>query len=292
MYAVIGATGHTGRVIAEKLLDAGKDVRAIGRDAGKLQPLVDRGARAVVGSVDDPRTLAKAFDGAAAVYAMIPPDYATSDPHGHQQRAGEAIAGALREMRVRKCVNLSSIGAQNRSGAGPVSGLSLQEERLNAIADLDVLHLRPGMFMENLDEFIPMIKQGFIASPLHAELAMPWIATRDIGAAAADELLRLEFRGHSIRELHGPRDLTWNDVVRAVGKAVGKPDLRYIQGSYEDTKQGMVQAGLQPAMADALVEMYRAMNEKRLVAVQPRSPRTTTPTTIDAFAAEFARVLS
>ncbi len=85
--------------------------------------------------------------------------------------------------------------------------------------------------------------------------------------------------------------MTWNDVVRAVGKAVGKPDLRYIQGSYEETKQGMVQAGLPPAVADMLVEMYRAMNEKRLVAVQPRSPRTTTPTTIDAFAAEFAKAL-
>ncbi len=53
----------------------------------------------------------------------------------------------------------------------------------------------------------------------------------------------------------------------------------------------MVQAGLPPAVADMLVEMYRAMNEKRLVAVQPRSPRTTTPTTIDAFAAEFAKAL-
>ena len=291
MYAVIGATGHTGRVVAEQLLDAGKDVRVVGRDAAKLQPLVDRGARAVVGSVDDPHTLAEAFAGANAVYAMIPPDYTTSDPRGHQQRVGEAIAGALRELRVRKCVNLSSVGAQNRSGAGPVSGLSLQEDRLDAIPELDVLHLRPGLFMENLYQFIPMIKQGFIASPLQADLALPWVATRDIGAVAADELLRLEFRGHSIRELHGPRDLTWNEIAPVVGKAAGNPNLRYMHVSYDDAKQGMLQTGLQPALADAFIEMYRAMNEHRLEAAEPRSPRTTTPTTIETFVTEFARAI-
>ena len=72
-------------------------------------------------------TLAKAFEGTTAVYAMIPPDYGASDPIARQQSIGEAISGALREMGVRKCVNLSSVGAQNQSGAGPVSGLSVQE---------------------------------------------------------------------------------------------------------------------------------------------------------------------
>jgi uncharacterized protein YbjT (DUF2867 family) len=292
MYAVLGATGNTGRVVAEELLRAGRDVRVVGRDVAKLQPLVDRGARAVVGFLDDPHTLAEAFAGAQAVYVMIPPDRATPDPLGVQRRHGEAIAGALREMRVRQCVNLSSVGAQNRAGAGPVSGLALQEERLDAIPDLDVLHLRPGMFMENLYEFLPMIKQGFIASPLQADLPLPWIATRDIGAVAAAELLRLEFQGHVRRELHGPRDLTWNDITPVVGKAIGNPNLRYMQVPYEDANQGMVQAGLQPALAESYVEMYRAMNEKRLRPVEPRSARTTTATTIEAFVAEFAAAIA
>src|SRR5262245_61342980 len=208
MYAVIGATGHTGRVVAETLLAAGKDVRVLGRDAAKLQPLVHKGALPFVGNLDDPGMLAKAFEGVRAVYAMLPPDFTSDDPLGTQRRQGEAIVGALREMRVPACVHLSSFGAQNRSDAGPVSGLGRQEERLEAIAGLAVLHLRPAFFMENLFSFVPMMKQGFISTPMQPDLPMPWIATRDIGAVAAEELLELRFRGHSTRELLGPRDLT------------------------------------------------------------------------------------
>ncbi len=51
MYAVIGATGNTGRVVAEDLLAAGLPVRAIGRTEERLASLVERGAEAAVGDV-------------------------------------------------------------------------------------------------------------------------------------------------------------------------------------------------------------------------------------------------
>jgi uncharacterized protein YbjT (DUF2867 family) len=283
MYAVIGATGHTGRVVAETLLAAGKDVRVLGRDAAKLEPLVRKGGHPIVGSLDDPGMLAKAFDGVSAVYAMIPPDFASDDPLDTQRRHSEAIVGALREMRVPACVHLSSFGAQNRSDAGPVSGLGRHEERLEAIPGLAVLHLRPAFFMENLFSLVPMMKQGFIATPVQADLPMPWIATPDIGAVAAEELLELRFRGHATRELLGQRDLTWNEATAIVGKAIGKPDLRYVQASYADAQAGLVQAGLKPKLAAAYVEMYRAINERRMKSLETRSDRNTTPTSLEAF---------
>jgi uncharacterized protein YbjT (DUF2867 family) len=292
MYAVIGATGHTGRVVAETLLAAGKSVRVLGRDAAKLQALVHKGGQPIVGTLDDPNTLVKAFDGVRAVYAMIPPDFVSDDPLGQQRRIGETIAGALREMRVRACVNLSSFGAQNRSGAGPVSGLGRQEERLDAIADLDVLHLRPGFFMENLYQFVPMMQQGFVATPVQADLPVPWIATQDVGAVAAHELLALEFRGHSTRELQGQRDIAWNEAVLVVGKAIGKPDLRYVQAPYEEAEAGMIHMGLKPALAAAYIEMYRAINERRMKSLEPRSDRTTTPTSLEAFVKGLAPAVS
>ena len=42
MYAVIGATGNTGRVVAEDLLAAGQPVRVIGRTEDRLAPFVER----------------------------------------------------------------------------------------------------------------------------------------------------------------------------------------------------------------------------------------------------------
>ena len=59
MYAIVGATGNTGRLIAENLLLGGRDVRVIGRDAERLKPLTDLGADPFVGSVDDVEAMAE-----------------------------------------------------------------------------------------------------------------------------------------------------------------------------------------------------------------------------------------
>ena len=73
MYAIIGASGNTGNVIAQKLLAHGEKVRAIGRDATRLAGLVQKGAEAFVAGVTDVEALTQAFRGAKAVYLMIPP---------------------------------------------------------------------------------------------------------------------------------------------------------------------------------------------------------------------------
>lgn len=44
MYVVTGVTGNTGSVVAKALLDAGKQVRVVVRDAAKGKPFADRGA--------------------------------------------------------------------------------------------------------------------------------------------------------------------------------------------------------------------------------------------------------
>ena len=77
MYAVIGATGNTGRVVAEDLLAAGLPVRVIGRSEDRLAPLVARGAEAAVGDVSDADFVARACDGVGGVYHLIPPRFDT-----------------------------------------------------------------------------------------------------------------------------------------------------------------------------------------------------------------------
>jgi NAD(P)H dehydrogenase (quinone) len=69
--AITGATGNIGRALAERLLKRGVSVRAIGRTADRLRPLLARGAEAHVGDLRDPDFLARAFRGAGAVFAMI-----------------------------------------------------------------------------------------------------------------------------------------------------------------------------------------------------------------------------
>ena len=95
MYVVTGATGNTGNVIAEKLLASGGKVRAVGRDAKRLEPLTRKGAEAFVADLTDAGALSKAFSGAKAVYAMIPPDMSSQDYRAYQERVSDALATAI-----------------------------------------------------------------------------------------------------------------------------------------------------------------------------------------------------
>src|SRR5579863_1359998 len=104
MYVVTGATGHSGHVVAEKLLKAGKKVRAIGRSAERLQRLTTQGAEAFVCDLGDHKALAFAFAGAEGVYAMIPPDETSQNYRAHQDRITDAIAAALTEAKVKHVV--------------------------------------------------------------------------------------------------------------------------------------------------------------------------------------------
>ena len=99
MYVVTGATGNTGRVVANRLLDQGKKVRVIGRNRERLQPFVARGAEAFVADLSDQTAVKQAFAGANAVYAMIPPDVASpgsSRSAGPRNRGNCGSAGARR----------------------------------------------------------------------------------------------------------------------------------------------------------------------------------------------------
>ena len=229
MYVVTGATGNTGRAVANHLLDQKKTVRVIGRSKERLQPLVDRGAEAFVADLGDQTALIKAFTGADAVYAMIPPGVTSQDFRSEQRRAAGAIAGALQQAGVKHAVALSSVGADKQSGTGPVTGLHEFEEVLNRITGLNVVHVRAGYFMENtLGQAAAIRAMGKTAGPLRGDLKLPMIATSDIGKAAAEWLLALDFAGKQTRELLGQRDLSMDEATSIIGAAIEKPDLRYV----------------------------------------------------------------
>jgi uncharacterized protein YbjT (DUF2867 family) len=287
MYVITGATGHTGNVIVEALLAKGEKVRAIGRNADRLKPFAAQGAEPFVADATDSANLAKAFAGAKAVYVMIPPNPATPDVFEYQKRVTDAMAGALRSAGVTHVVTLSSLGADKPDKTGPVVGLHYLEQKLNGIDRLNALHLRAGYFMENTLAQVGVIqKTGTAATPLRPDLKISMIATRDIGVAAAQALLNLTFRQKQTRELLGQRDISYSDVASIIGKAVGKPNLRYTQAPNEQMRGIFVQAGMSPNMADSLLEMCAAMNSGYMRPLEPRSAQNTTPTSYETFVTE------
>ncbi|HXM96079.1 MAG TPA: NmrA family NAD(P)-binding protein [Candidatus Dormibacteraeota bacterium] len=287
MKVILGATGNIGSVIANTLLAKGEKVRVVGRDASRLQTFVQKGAEAFAADVTDFAALSKAFHGARAVFALIPPDPAHPDYLEKQRRGTDTIASALESTGASHVVALSSMGADKPSGTGPVTGLHYFEEKLNNIAKLNALHLRAGYFMENTLGQIGAIQNfGMVGTALPADLKLPMIATRDIGAFAANALSKLDFQGKQPVELLGQRDLSYAEVTKIIGKATGRPELTYVQLPPEQFKSALLQSGMSANVADLILEMCAALISAHMVSLEPRSARNATPTSFEQFVQE------
>ena len=287
MYVIMGATGNTGSIVARTLLGQKQNVRAIGRSADRLSPLTAEGAEPFVCDVSDAVALTKAFSGAKAVYAMIPPSMTSENYRADQDKVTGAIAEAVQQAGVEHVVALSSVGADKPQGTGPVAGLHYLEEMLNQIPNLNVLHLRAAYFMENTLAQIGIIKMlGITAGPLNSDLVLPMIATRDIGRAAANALLALDFNGKQTRELLGERDLRYAETATIIGKAIGKPELKYVQLPAEQLRGAFLQMGMSANVADLILEMSAALNSGHMKALEERTAENSTPTSFETFVAE------
>jgi len=287
MYVIIGASGNTGHVLATRLLEAGQKVRVVGRSQERLQEFADKKAEVAVADLRDEHALITAFSDASAVFVMIPPSMTSPNYRAEQDQTSDMLAKAIKKTGVPNVVSLSSVGADKPSGTGPIAGLHYLEERLNEIADLNALHLRAAYFMENtLSQVTPIRMMGATAGPIHADLRIPMIATRDIGNAAADALLKLDFRGKQTKELHGERDISYHEVTAIIGKAIGKPELAYKELSSAEFRAALEQMGASANVAGLIAELGEALNSGHIKMLEPRSASTSTATSFEAFVAE------
>jgi uncharacterized protein YbjT (DUF2867 family) len=280
MNVILGASGNTGSLIANFLLSKGQKVRVVGRDVRRLQRFVRKGAEALAAEMTEAAALSKAFGGARAAYLMLPP----LNSREEQERQSDAIAKAVKDSGLRYAVHLSSYGAHVPEGTGPVTGLHSSEQKLNAIGDLNVLHLRAAYFMENNLTAIDMIHgMGLFGHALLPDLKLPMIATRDVGDYAARRLMDLDFSGKETRELLGERDLSMTEATAVIARGIGMSNLRYEQFTYDRVQQVLVQMGMPPEKAAVYIEMFEAINAGLLAAREQRSPENSTPTSFEQF---------
>lgn len=283
MYVIVGATGNTGKRISEALLAAGKQVTVISRDAEKVKDLIAKGATAAIGDLHNVAFLAQTFKGAEAVYTLIPPKWDIQDWRAYQMQIATSLTLAIAQSGVKNVVNLSSQGAHLPEGAGPVSGLYYFEQMLNNVPNLDVLHLRPGYFFENLYGVKDMIQHmGILAQPLPAETKVTMVHTKDIAEVATQKLLALDFKGSSVQFIGGTGERTFGEITSIIGKAIGK-DVPYIVSSREDFINGMKGVGIPETIAVGYADLNRALNESSYQEGFQRSVDNSTPTSLEWF---------
>ena len=223
MFTVFGANGHTGSVVARRLLDAGKKVRLVVRDPNKVGELRSRGAGIVKGDVTDASTVKLALAGAEGAYLLIPPDNASNDLVGRARGIVDAYLAGLTAAKVSHALVLSSIGAQRPSGTGPIVTLHHAETTLPKATATRFTFLRAAYFMENiLANAYPMKQDGVLPVLGGGENhPFPMVATRDIGDVAADALLAPPGATQWI-ELSGPQEYSHLDAAAAASRILGR----------------------------------------------------------------------
>jgi len=224
MYVVFGANGHTGNVVAGKLLDSGAKVRLAVRDPAKVEALRARGAEAVKTDVLEPPSVAAALAGVEGAYLLIPPDPSSPDLVGRGRRIVDNFAKALGQSVVRHAVMLSSVGAQHAAGTGPILTVRYAEEILPSAKGVAFTFLRAAYFMENLltsaqamkaDGALPVFGGG-------ENYPFPMVATRDIGRVAAEAMLAPP-REHAWIELSGPREYSLAEAAATASRILSRP---------------------------------------------------------------------
>ena len=265
-YVITGSAGHISKPLAEKLLSKGHSVTIVSRNEHSLTDLVSQGAVPAIGSVEDVDFLIKTFQGADAVYTMVPPNMAVTDWKGFIEKIGKNYTNAVKASGVKYVVNLSSIGAHMPEGAGPVSGLYRAENALNTLTDVNIKHLRPGYFYLNLFAQLSLIKNLGIAGSNFGgdENKLVFSDTDDIAEVAAQELLGLNFSGHSAPYIASD-EKTSAEVAKILGSSIGKPELKWVVFSDEQAKGGAIQAGFPEEIASNFAEMGSAIRSGKMM---------------------------
>lgn len=288
---ILGATGQVGSKTVNNLLGKGHKLRLIARHADKLQQFSGKeGVEIHAGDSFDSDFLAGVMKGSDAVMLMMPTSLQAENAADYQDRMGNAQIEAIRKSGVKKILYLSSVGGHTEEHTGIVAGLARQEVRLRQLENVDVLILRPTYYMENFFTSIYLIRNMRInGSAINAEKYFPIIATNDVAKAAAEKLDSPTWTGKTVQPLLGPKDYTMNEVTKALGEAIHRPDLSYVQFPYQQAREAMMQWGISKSVAQAFTDMTEGIN-LGCFNTEKRDPNSTTPTTIEDFAKVFSSV--
>jgi nucleoside-diphosphate-sugar epimerase len=287
---VTGSLGNISRILTEKLVSAGHEVKVVTSNAERAKEIEQLNAIPLVGSIEDFELVKKAFAGSEAVYLMIPPNFQTADLKQYIKTVGEQYANALKETGVKYAVNLSSIGSHLENGLGPTGANFYVEQKLNELQNVNVFHLRPGMFLTNFYGAIPMIKhQNVLGNNFGGTVNLPLTHPKDIAKAAFKALNDLSFSGKQMQYIVSDEKNGF-EVAETLSNAVGKPGVNWIEFSDEQLLGALMQNGFSEQMAKVyMVEIGVALKDGSFMEDYNKNKSLSVGgTTLQDFSKEFA----
>ncbi|MFD2472877.1 NAD(P)H-binding protein [Amycolatopsis silviterrae] len=288
MIVITAPTGNIGRGLLARLLGSGEDLRVIVRDPARLPDAARERVEVVVGSHGDAEVVDRAFEGADAVFWLVPPDSARTPAEGWSGFTAPA-AKALAAHGVGHVVGVSALGRGTAVAerAGLVTA-SLAMDELIAETGVAYRALANPSFFENLLEEVDSIREkGVYTDVLDPDRKAPLVAVADIVAVAARLLLDRTWTGFADVPVLGPKDLSPNDLARIMTEQLGLP-VRYERESLDDLRSTLIGYGLNEEFVHGIADMKHA-KDNGLDAGVTRTADTASPTTFEQWCAEILK---
>ncbi|PZG17297.1 NmrA family NAD(P)-binding protein [Nonomuraea aridisoli] len=262
MIVITAPTGNIGHQVLDNVLAFDEPVRVIVRDPARLSADVRDQVEVVPGSHGDPQVVARAFEGADAVFWLLPTDHRAPSVEEAYVGFTRPAAEAMRERGVKRVVSVSALGRTTpyAGRAGYVTA-SLAMDDLIAGTGVALRALALPSFMENVLRQAQVIKeQGVFFDMIAPDRKAPTAATRDIAAVAARLLLDTSWSGQEEVPVLGPEDLSCDDMAAVMSEVLGTP-VRYQRVPAQALKDRLTGAGMSEAMAQGMVEMLIAKDD-------------------------------
>ncbi|MFF8277838.1 NmrA family NAD(P)-binding protein [Streptomyces lateritius] len=229
---VTGATGKTGRRVAERLTERGATVRAGSRTGTTRFDWEDSG------------TWAPALRGADAAYVNYYPDLAAPGAvEAMRSFGGLAVANGVRRLTL-------------LSGRGEPEAVRAEEALRAAGAELTVV--RAAFFTQNFSEgaMAEGVAAGTIAFPAGGT-AEPFVDADDLADVIVETLTAREHAGR-VHELTGPRLLTFAEAAAEISRASGR-EVAYVPMSESEYADLLERFGLPEAQARWLAALFATL---------------------------------
>lgn len=278
MIVITAPTGNIGRQVVADLVQAGRAVRIVARDASKLPVSIRKAVEVIEGSHGDVGVIDRALTGADALFWLAPPDPRLTLDEAYVEFTRPAAA-AIRRAGVRRVVSVTALGRGTpwAEKAGLVTA-SIHMDDLLMSTGAAFCGLAMPSFMDNVLRQAATIRdKGLFFGPGDPDLKAPTTATRDMGTVAARLLADASWTGQEEHPVLGPEDLSMTDMAAIATEVLARP-VAYQRVSYEAFKAQFLDRGVSESFAQGYVDMFRAKDEG-MDNMAERNARTRTPTT-------------
>lgn len=213
---VTGAAGNVGRAVVSRLLEAGRMVRAAGRDTDSVRRVFGDKVEAFALDFTDTATWEGAFTGIEQMFLMRPPHL------GKPKKEMLPALGYAEAHGVRQMVFLSLQGAE-KNRVVPHAGI----EGWLKNSSIDWTFVRASFFHQNLstthvsdirdlDEIVVPAGRGLTA----------FVDAEDVGAVAATALIEPKSFRHRALTVTGSEALGYGQIAEMLSVELGRP-IRY-----------------------------------------------------------------